>query len=46
MIVSAEQVGVRAALRQLRFLAHELHLLTHGRRARWLVLFLNRPPAC
>ncbi len=40
-MAETETWGVRPAGEQLRFLAHELGRLTHGKALRWLVLFFE-----
>jgi serine acetyltransferase len=44
LLIAMEILGWRPAMEQLRFLAHELWLLTAGKPVRWLVLFFE-PPA-
>ncbi|MGA3142905.1 MAG: hypothetical protein ABSF10_07655 [Verrucomicrobiota bacterium] len=41
MIAEMERFGWRVAIEQLRFLRHELCLLTHDKPIRWLVLFFE-----
>jgi len=43
MVVPAEIFGFGPALDQLRFMVHELELMTHGRAVRWIVLFFEAP---